>query len=193
MKRVVYLRVSTEDQSLDSQRLQIQRYLSSHDLQVEFYEEFASGGSTKKRPVYQRLMREVKRGEIGHIYVYKLDRFSRNTKDFLIAHEVMEENKTKFISISDNLDFSTPVGRMFAQMLSIFAEFERNQLISRTKAGLEAAKAKGVHCGRKASPINWAQVKELRKLGRNVRAIAKALGISGSQLYRRLNKEEECA
>jgi len=189
MKKVAYLRVSTEDQNLNSQKLQIEKYLKAHNITVEFYEEKASGGSIKKRPVYNRLMREVKRKEISHIYVFKLDRFSRNTKDFLIAHDEMERNKTKFISISDSLDFSTPVGRMFAQLLSIFAEFERNQIVSRTKAGLEAAKARGQVLGKKKRPIDINEIIKRKNKGEAIKEIAKSFNLSKSQLYRRISMQ----
>jgi DNA invertase Pin-like site-specific DNA recombinase len=185
-KSVCYLRVSTEDQSHDSQRVAIERYLSAHGIVVEFYYEFGSGGSTKKRPIFSKLMDEVRSGLVDKIYVYKLDRFARNTKDFLIAHDEMEKAGTHFISISDNLDFSTPVGRMFAQLLSIFAEFERNQIVSRTKDGLAAAKARGVRLGPVEKEIDWTHFNTLKANGLKVREIAEKIGLSKTQLYKRI-------
>lgn len=186
MKKVCYLRVSTEDQSLDSQRLYVEKYLMAHKITAEFYCEYGSGGSTKKRPIFNRLMAEVRSGEIDSIIVYRLDRFARNTKDFLVAHEEIEKAGCRFISVCDNLDLSTPVGRMFAQMLSIFAEFERNILSDRTKAGLAAARARGVRLGPPLRDIDMSRVNVLRGQGLTVREIAKTLGFGKSALYERL-------
>jgi len=187
-KSICYLRVSTEEQSHESQRHAIDRYLQAHGLTPEFYEEKGSGGTTLNRPIYTRLMQEVREGKIDKIYVYKLDRFSRNVRDFLTAHEEMVKAGTSFVSISDNLDFSTPMGRMMAQMLAVFAEFEREQIKARVKASCAARKAKGVRLGHEPMPIDWQKFQILKQSGMNIRQIAKVLAISKSALYERLSK-----
>ncbi|MFN9977653.1 MAG: recombinase family protein [Phycisphaerae bacterium] len=189
MKRVAYLRVSTEKQDHDMQRFALERYLSAQGITVEFYEEYGSGGSTKRRPVFNRLMREVARKEISHIYVYRLDRWARNTKDFLVTHEVMENAGCKFISTQDSIDFSTPIGRMFAQMLAVFAEFERSTISSRVSAGRRAAADRGVKFGRpKAKVVIRSELIALIRQTGCVKLAAKALGIGKSKAYEILKR-----
>lgn len=189
MKRVCYLRISTQNQDHDMQRVQLERYLKAQGIDAEFYEEVGSGGSTKKRPVFNQLMREIERGEVSHVYVYKLDRWARNTKDFLVTHEVMERVGCKFISTQDSIDFSTPIGRMFAQMLAVFAEFERATIASRVSAGRQAAQTRGVKFGHpKAKSVDMGRVRELMSQGKSVRDIAKLFGVGKSVLYDRLAK-----
>lgn len=185
-KSIAYIRCSTADQLLDSQRVVLEKYFKDNNIDVEFYEEFGSGGSVKNRPVFNKLMDEVRAGLIDRIYVYRLDRFSRNTRDFLNAYEEMEKAGTHFISISDHLDFSTPVGRMMAQMLSVLAEFQRRLIIENTKDGLRAARARGVRLGAKPLDIDMARVPDLIDEGFSVSEIAKKLGISKTALYDRL-------
>lgn len=188
MKRIAYLRVSTDRQDHDIQRHALERYCKALGLQVEWLSEYGSGGSIKRRPVFRRIMRQIERGEVSHLYVFKLDRFARNTKDFLTAHEVMEQSGCAFISISDNLDFSTPMGRLLAQMLAVFAEFERGQIASRVKASYASRKARGVKVGPRPAPLDWDKFNYLKSKGLSVREIAKELAISKSQLYERLSR-----
>ena len=186
MKKIAYLRVSTEKQDHELQRHSLERYFKALGVEVEWLSEYGSGGSTKKRSVFRRIMRMVARGDVSHIYVFKLDRFARNTKDFLTALESMEENKCAFISISDNLDFSTPMGRLLAQMLAVFAEFEREQIKSRVRASYASRKSRGVKVGPQPQPIDWNKFNHLRSQGLTIRAIAKKLAISKSALYERI-------
>jgi DNA invertase Pin-like site-specific DNA recombinase len=184
MKRVAYLRVSTKDQSHSSQRHAVEKYLSAYGIVAEFYEENGSGGSTKDRPIFRQLMREIERGEVSHLYIFKLDRFARNTKDFLLAHEKIEKAGCAFVSISDSLDFSTPVGRMLAQMLAMFAEFEREQIRARVKASYAARRARGAKFGHEPRYFDQKKFELLFRNGTHMQSIANNLGFSKSQLYR---------
>lgn len=178
MRQAIYVRVSTTDQETDIQKDAIKNYLKDSYDTAMIFEEKISGKSGKHRPEFIKMMDAVKRNEIETIIVYKLDRFARSTIDFLNAHQTMEEHGCKFISISDSLDFSTPMGRMFAQLLAIFAEFERSAIIARTTAGLHRAKANGVKFGPKPrQDIDWDLIKTLRTNGHTYQHIANRLKI----------------
>lgn len=186
MKTAIYMRVSTEDQSTDMQRSDLIRYCEMHQLEYVIFEDNASGRSTKKRPGLNEMMDRVRRSEFDTVLVWKLDRFSRNMRDFLELHAEMERFGVKFVSFKDHLDFSTPVGRMIAQILAVFAEFESGMTSVRTKAAMAEAKKKGAKFGVKPLdfPLNLAL--DLKKKGLTYTEIARSLGVGRTTVCKHL-------
>ena len=99
--------------------------------------EEASGGRWD-RPELHRLLDKLRKGDI--VLVWKLDRLSRSLKDLVHIMDKIEQCAAGFRSLTENIETTTPAGRMLAQMLGSFAEFERNMIRARTKAGLESAR-----------------------------------------------------
>ena len=141
MKSFGYCRVSTTDQqdegvSLSNQQERIRAWASAngHDL-AEMYVEARSGGRADNRPELKRAMAAACR-EGGILVVYSLSRFSRSVRDTLALADQLEKSGANLASLSESLDTSTPVGRMFFQLMSVLSEFERNQLRQRTTSAM---------------------------------------------------------
>jgi len=137
-----YSRVSKGDDH--NARLQIQAF---DDAGVEkIFREIASGGRWD-RPVLHKMLEQLRQDDV--VIVWKLDRLSRSLKDLLVIMERIDQAGAGFKSLTESIDTTTPAGRMMMQMIGSFAEFEREMIRERTKAGLEAARAEGRVGGRK--------------------------------------------
>ena len=121
------------------------------------FEEAASGGRWD-RPELHKLLNHLRAGDT--LVVWKLDRLSRSLKDLLVILERIDAGGGKFRSLTESIDTSGPAGRMMMQMLGSFAEFEREMIRERTRAGLREARAKGSVPGRKPK-ITAEQRKEI--------------------------------
>ena len=148
MRVGIYARVSTQDQqTLPMQLEKMREYIENRNwkLTVEF-EEIGSGAKT--RPKREELVKMARRREIDAILVWKLDRFGRSMADLVMTLNELREIGVVFVSLTESLDFSTPSGRAMAGMLSTFAEFERDIIRERVKAGIANAREKGKPHGR---------------------------------------------
>lgn len=137
-----YSRVSKgEDQNA---ALQLRAFKTARVEKV--FQEKASGGRWD-RPVLHRMLDQLRKGDV--VVVWKLDRLSRSLKDLLVIMERIKQAGAGFKSLTEAIDTTTPAGRMMMQMVGSFAEFEREMIRERTKAGLEAARSEGRIGGRK--------------------------------------------
>lgn len=134
---------------------------------VEEYVERLSGKNTV-RPQLQQLMQDVRKGlrDIDAVLVWRLDRFGRSGQDLHNLVGELQKEKVAFISLKEGFDLTTPTGKAMFGMLAVFAEFERNVIAERTKAGLALAKAEGRLPGRKIDPIKGASRTTLWRRGR---------------------------
>lgn len=183
----IYLRVSTDTQSTDLQSQELHQYATSRgwtDLKV--YEEKATG-TNANRSELKRLLGDAKSRKLDIVLVWKLDRFARSLKDLLTMLQELKEVGVDFISLRDQLDLSTAAGRLMAQLIGAFAEFEASLVKERVKAGLRAAKAKGKRLGRPRA-IDRYQVERLRSQGLSLAQIAKELGVTKSGVSKTLRK-----
>ena len=176
MRVGIYARVSTHDQqTLPMQLKQMKEYIKNRKwiLTTEFQE---IGSGAKTRPKREELLKMARRREIDAVLVWKLDRFGRSMADLVVSLNELRELGVVFVSLTESLDFSTPSGRAMAGMLSTFAEFERDIIRERVKAGIANARENGKPHGR---PITAGLMKgEIRKL--------KAGGLNNSQIARKL-------
>lgn len=181
------MRVSTDKQDCESQKLAIERYLSMQENihAVEWFEDTGTGTNDKRRAL-QRLTSRMK--EFDTIIIYKLDRLFRSTQHMMNLVSQFQEHRVNLVSVKDNLDLSTPAGRLVFQMLSSIAEFEAAVIRERVCDGLKAAKARGVKLGAKARVIDLARVKELRLQGHSLTAISRELDIPWSTLKDHLTR-----
>lgn len=134
---VAYVRVSTQEQNTDLQEAEILSYAKAKGYQgVKFYRDFL-GGTTDRRPEFQRLMADIRRGYISKLIVWKLDRFSRSLRSLVMALQEMTELGVTFVSLRDSIDLSTANGRLMTYLLGAFAEFEASLIKERVNAGFE--------------------------------------------------------
>jgi DNA invertase Pin-like site-specific DNA recombinase len=145
-KVALYCRVSTIEQDTMNQEVRLIDYAKLQGWQYEVYKETES--SRKTRPVKQELLQKLRREEYDAIVVYKLDRYARSSSELILEIKELVEKGVAFISISDNLDFSTASGKLHFQILCAFAEFERELIRERTIEGLRRTKIQGTTLGR---------------------------------------------
>lgn len=145
-KVALYCRVSTIEQDTMNQEVRLIDYAKLEGWQYDVYKETES--SRKTRPVKQELLQKLRMGEYNAIIVYKLDRYARSSSELILEIKELVEKGVAFISISDNLDFSTASGKLHFQILCAFAEFERELIRERTIEGLRRTKIQGTTLGR---------------------------------------------
>ena len=167
-KVALYCRVSTNKQTNENQKIRLLQYASDMAYKFDLYEEVES--SRKTRPVKQELLMKLRKGEYSAIVVFKLDRFARSSRELILEIQELVDKGIGFISLSDNLDFSSSMGRLHFQILAAFAEFERSLISERTKEGIERTKAQGTILGR---PKGSKDKKERPKSGYLLREINK--------------------
>ncbi|MEJ7622919.1 MAG: recombinase family protein [Pyrinomonadaceae bacterium] len=179
MRVGTYARVSTIDQqTLPMQVDRMKTYIKDRgwNLTVEFQE---VGSGAKVRPQREELLKMARRREIDAVLVWKLDRFGRSLADLVTTLNELRDLGVIFVSITESLDFSTASGRAMAGMLSTFAEFERDMMRERVKAGIANAKAHGKPHGRpRTAALKIQQIRKLKIDGLNHSQIARKLRIS---------------
>jgi DNA invertase Pin-like site-specific DNA recombinase len=181
-----YARVSTEDQHLDMQIESIEKYAVDKNDRLLLFSEKESGGKADRKEL-KKALELLQQG--GTFVIYKLDRLARSTKQLYEIHEELEKRGINFVSLSDSIDTTTAAGKAMFGMIAVFAEFERNLIRERTKAGLEAARKKGHKGGR--PPLTQSQKNQIIKLfeaGERANDIAKEYGIGRSTVYKVVNE-----
>lgn len=182
----LYARVSTlAGQSPEMQLLELREYAARRGWQViEEYVDYGVSGATESRPALNRLMADAKRRRFDVISVWKLDRFGRSVRHLVTALADLEAVGVAFVSLKDNLDLTTPSGRLLFQIIAAMAEFERELIRERVIAGLRNAKNKGRKLGRPRVKVDIGQVARLRDSGASWRTISRQTGISVGALHK---------
>ena len=181
MRAAIYARVSTNNHGQDPelQTREIREYFERRGWQVAGeYTDVGVSGSKDSRPELNRLMADAKQRRFDAVCVWKLDRFGRSLRHLVNALADMESLGVSFISLKDNLDLSTPSGRLMFQIIGAMAEFERSLIQERVKAGLRNARAKGKRLGRPRVVVNAARIASLRAQGLSWAAVGERLGVS---------------
>ena len=168
MKIAIYCRVSSSDQTPDNQRLRLTEYAREKEWDFEVYTEVES--TRKSRPVKTELLHKLREGKYDGVLVYKLDRWARSSIELVLEIRELVSKGVVFISYTESLDFSTSTGRLHFQILSAFAEFERELISERTKEGIYRAKKRGKTLGR---PRGSKDKKKRRKAGYYLREARK--------------------
>lgn len=145
MARVAYVRVSTVEQNEARQKEALEKY------QIDKWFEEKVSGKSADRPELQKLLEYVREGDT--IYIHDFSRLARNTKDLLEIVEGLEKRGVTLISNKENIDTSTPTGKLMLTMIGAIAEFERQNLLERQREGIAIAKREGKYKGRKAVDI----------------------------------------
>jgi putative DNA-invertase from lambdoid prophage Rac len=185
MKLGCYARVSThEQQTLTLQRDAMVTYAQQRGWAIVFMVEEVSSGA-RERLQRQELLRAARRRTINAIVVWRLDRWGRSVADLVSTLQEVQALGVGFISLSEALDFTTPIGRAMAGLLAIFAEFEREILRERVKAGIAQARKRGTPHGRPPTVAHQrAAVRQLAAEGLSKSAIARQLGLSRTSVRR---------
>ncbi len=190
MKRIaIYARVSTDRQSTESQLNALREYAGKRAWAIskEYIDEGYTGSNTK-RPAFNAMMADARKRKFDVLLVYKLDRLSRSLKDLITTLDDLKSMGIDFISYDNGLDTTTPTGRLIFNVVGAVAEFEKDIIRERVRAGLENAKRKGKRLGRPpVSPRLVDEAKKLRSEGMSFRQIGKQLGIPESTVRANVN------
>lgn len=181
-----YSRVSTShhNQNPDVQVQVLRQYCQSRGWTVshEIVDHGFSGG-TAVRPGLSKLFDLVNSGDVDVVVVVKMDRLFRSLKHLLATLELWQQSGIQFVAIKDCIDYTTPVGRLMAQILGSLAEFEKSLLVERTLMGLEHARRTGKTLGR-PKKRNDSQILELRRQGLTYDEIQKELKVGRGSVFR---------
>jgi putative DNA-invertase from lambdoid prophage Rac len=181
----LYARVSTNDrQTLPMQSRALREYAARRGWTITVnVREVGSGAA--KREAREKLLEATRRREIDVVLVWRLDRWGRSVTDLLATLQELEHLGVGFVSLTEALDLTTPAGRAMAGLLAIFAEFEREILQERTRAGLAQARQNGKRLGRPATASVYApEVRELHRAEIGKSEIARRLHIGRTSVRR---------
>jgi DNA invertase Pin-like site-specific DNA recombinase len=165
----------------------MRRYVKSRGWCVAFtVQDIGSGASIRAKR--EELLKAARRREIDSIIVWKLDRWGRSVADLVTTLKELGELGIGFISLTEALDLTTPTGRAMTGLLAVFAEFERDLLRERVKAGIAHARSQGRVLGRpKTASLKTREIKKLKVQGKNHSEIARTLNIGRASVRRALS------
>lgn len=188
-KRVgLYARVSTYDQkTLSLQLMQMRQYAKDRGWKVTLEVQDVGSGA-QERPKREIILKAAKRREIDFVLVWKLDRWGRSLIDLVITLKELASVDVGFISLTEAMDLTTPMGRAMTGLLAVFSEFEREILRERVKAGVAYARSQGRIGGRpKTAALLTSEIIKLKRKGMNHSAIARQLKIGRTSVRRALS------
>jgi len=189
----IYARVSTDKQKVDMQLSELRQYVkrSGWEIFKELIDEGYTGKNTN-RPAFKKMIGLAKQKKFDVLLVWKLDRLSRSLKDLINTLDELGSLGIDFVSYDNKIDTSTPSGKLIFQIIGAVAEFERDIISERVRAGLRNAKRNGKQLGRpKVSPMIIAKAKRLKTEGLSNRKIGEKLGISEGAVRKGLKKSKE--
>jgi DNA invertase Pin-like site-specific DNA recombinase len=189
MRVALYARVSTSNgqQSPEMQLVEMREFAERRGwtIAAEFVDR--ASGSTDSRPALNEMMAAAKHRKFDALVCWKLDRVGRSLRHLVNLLAEFEALGIAFVSLRDNVDLTTPAGRLMFQVIGAMAEFERSLTVERVKAGLRNARSKGKRLGRPRKEFRSDLVEKMRAQGVAWRAIADQLGVGVATLYRQQN------
>jgi len=188
-KRVaLYLRVSTDGQTTENQRLALEAVAAQRGWTVvATYDDAGISGAKgrDKRPGLDRLLKDASRAKHDLVMAWAMDRLGRSLRDLLDTLETLEASRVDLFLHQQAIDTTTPSGRAFFQVLGAFAEFERGMIRSRVNAGLDRARAAGKRLGRPQVATKTEEaIREKLATGMGQLKVAKTLGVGVSTVQR---------
>ena len=192
LKLGIYARVSTNRQCPESQLLPLREYATARGFEIVSEYVDVISGSKDSRPELARLMADAAKRRLDAVAVWKFDRFARSTRHLVTALEQFNALGVDFISLSESIDTSTPMGKMVFTVLAALAELELSLIRERVVMGLERAKAQGKVLGRPRVETSEEQLLALSEQGLSSRQIAEQLNLSPSTVLRRLAASKTC-
>jgi DNA invertase Pin-like site-specific DNA recombinase len=199
MRVGLYARVSTmHNQNPEMQMSELREYAARRGWKIvgEYVDQGVSG-SKESRPALNRLMVDAHRRKFDAVLCWKIDRFGRSLKHLVNALADLDAYSVVFISLKDNIDLSTPSGRLMFQVIGAMAEFERSLIQERVRSGLAAARARGMTLGRPRRVVDVAQIARLRASGASWREVSEQMrigvGTAVRVLQQTLHKPQQIA
>ncbi len=193
IRAAIYARVSTtghgQDVGLQVEELRAVAQQRGWTIVGEYIDEGVSGGK-QSRPALDKLMAAARSGKLDVIVVWRFDRFARSTQHLLSALEEFRVLNVSFVSMREQVDTTTPVGKVLFTLIAAISEFERALIQERVRAGVARAQAAGTHCGRPRVEIDVRPALALLEKGHSLTQVARMLRVPKSTLLRRLAEVE---
>jgi DNA invertase Pin-like site-specific DNA recombinase len=181
-RAAIYVRVTTAEQETDLQEVELKEYCERRGWSFVIYRDRGQSGAKQDRPALNSLLSDLRRRKFDVLVVWALDRLARSLKQLLIIAEECRSLGVDLVSLKQNVDTTLPAGRLTFQVLGAVAEFEREMLRERVRAGMAQARRAGKNVGRPvkrnllASEIE--KMKALRSQGTSIRQLAAEFGTS---------------
>ena len=182
----LYARVSTMDQSCALQLHDLRRYASQRFGRCYEFVDKGVSGTQRKRPQLDALVHDARKRLFDVVLVWKFDRFARSVKHLVDSLAEFRALDIDFISYTEGIDTTTPTGQLLFHIVGAVAQFERDLIAERVRAGIAHARAMGRRIGRPRAEINLEEVVTLRQEKRSLREIARALSVPVSRVRRAL-------
>jgi DNA invertase Pin-like site-specific DNA recombinase len=196
-RAAIYVRVSTSEQDTTLQETELRQYAESCGWDCVVYQDKAQSGAKNDRPALNQMLNDMRRRRFDVVVVWKLDRLARSLKQLLTIGEECRSLAVDLVSLRQNIDTTLPAGRLTFQILGAVAEFERELLRERVKAGMAQARRTGKHVGRPAlrkfQTTDIDRMRELRSNGTSVRKLAKDFATTQWMVARITGKTNENA
>ena len=183
----LYARVSTfNGQDPEMQLSELREYAVRRGWAIaDEYVDTGISGAKDMRPELNRLMADAHKRRFDVACVWKFDRFARSVSHLLRALETFKALGIEFCSFSEQMDTSTPTGRMIFTVLGAVAELERSLIAERVRAGLRNARAKGKRLGRPRAEVSLSRIRELLAAGQTMEQVGSTFGVSAATVWRR--------
>lgn len=190
----IYARISTTNHGQDTevQTRELKQFAEARGWQIiGEYVDAGISGAKDSRPELNRLMADAGKRRFDVVCVWKFDRFARSVSHLLRALEQFRALGIDFVSFSEQMDTSTPTGKMVFTVLGAVAELERSLIAERVRAGLRNAVAKGRTLGRPRAKLDTARIASLRAKGQSIRQIAGEVGCSPALVHKTLADSQQ--
>ncbi len=194
-RAAIYARVSTLVGQSPAMQLDVLREFASRrgfEVLVEYVDHGASR-ARERRPALDELMDAARKCAFDVVLVYRFDRFARGVKHLVAALDEFDALGIGFVSYSESLDTSTPIGRAMFSIVGALAELERQIVVERSIEGQRRARARGVHVGRPRREVDAQRLLRLRGDGLSLRAIARETGVSRTVVTRVVREAQRVA
>jgi DNA invertase Pin-like site-specific DNA recombinase len=187
MRAAIYARVSTLDQEPENQLRDLREYCARRGWQIREYVDHGVSGAKERRPSLDGLIRDARRRRFDAVVVWRLDRLGRNLKHLITTLDEFSALGVGFVSLGEGIDATTAAGRLQMAVLGAIAQFERERIVERVRAGLARARAQGKTLGRPRQNLSETLLSPVR--GLSVRAAAARLGVSPATAHRWLSRK----
>lgn len=188
MKAAIYVRVSTGMQDEGLQRDELTAFATRRGYAVVAEFRDVASGARDERPGLEAMRSAARRGGFEVVLVWKLDRLGRSLKHLLGLLDELSREGVRLAVLRDSVDTTTAQGRLLAQLLGVFAQYERDLIRERCMAGQARARAAGKAIGRPLRSVDVAEARRLIAQGLSQRSTAQALGVAEATLRRQLTR-----
>jgi DNA invertase Pin-like site-specific DNA recombinase len=183
-RAVLYVRVSSVDQNLQTQLLDLEQMAGQRGYEIirEYRDQIS--GAKARRPGLDQLLRDARRGSFDVVLVWACDRIARSVRHFLEVLDELNRLNVEFVSFREQIDTGGPLGRAIVVIIGAIAELERSLIVERVRAGMRRAKLEGRHIGRPALNLDRTAIIRDRQCGMSLGTIAKIHGISRATVHK---------